>query len=117
MREFFLEGGGWMYPIALFGLVSVAAGATAFATRSRGTALAGLALAALVMLLGVAGMMRGRALTDDAIAHVEPSIAEAIRAQGHKEANRPLQLGGPLALLGLALSGGAFAAAGRTSPG
>jgi hypothetical protein len=115
MREFFLEGGWWMYPIAFFGVGGVAAGATALASRSKGTAFAGLALATIVMLLGVAGMMSGRTMTDDAVAHVSPDMAEAIRAQGHKEANRPLQLAGPLALLGLVLSGAAFAMAERSS--
>src|SRR5437868_5311096 len=117
MLLFFREGGGIMYPILLLGIGGLLVGGTAFGAKSRGAAVAGLALAAVTMLLGVGGMMRGRMITDDALAMVEPTVREELRAQGYKESTRPLQLGGALALLGLALSAGAFAATGRTSPG
>ena len=100
MREFFLEGGFWMYPIALLGLVGVVLGAVALAAKAKGLALASLVLAAIVMLLGVGGMMWGRMKTDEALAMVSPEHAAAIREVGHKEANRPLQLAGPFSVLG-----------------
>ena len=109
VAQFFAEGGFAMYPIALFGLVAVVLGAMALGTKSKGLAIGALGLAALVMVMGVGGMMWGRKQTDDAIAMVNPADAELIRVQGHKEANRPLQLAGPFCVLGALLGMAGFA--------
>lgn len=107
MAEFFAEGGFWMYPISLLGIVAVALGAVALGAKQKNLAVAALACAAVVMLMGVGGMMWGRSQVDRALVMVNPEDAEKIREQGYLEANRPLQLGGPLAVLStlLALSG------------
>ena len=108
MAEFFAEGGFWMYPIALLGLVGVVLGAVGLGTRSRSVALGGLTCAALVTVLGVAGMMSGRTQVDQALATVSPEDAELIRTVGYKEASRPLQLGGGFGMLGALLGVAAF---------
>ncbi|MBL8951791.1 MAG: hypothetical protein JNK82_13495 [Myxococcaceae bacterium] len=103
MAQFFAEGGFAMWPIALVGLFAVILGGVGLGTRSKGAALGALGCAAAVTLLGVGGMMWGRMKTDEAIAYVEPRYAEELRAQGHREANRPLQLAGGFVVLGAAL--------------
>lgn len=103
MAEFFAEGGFWMYPIALLGLVTVALGAVAAGAKQKGLAVGALGCAAVVMLLGVGGMMWGRMKVDEAIESVNPEDREMIREVGHQEANRPLQLAGPFVVLGALL--------------
>lgn len=44
----------------------------------------------LVLLGGALFTMQGRGMTEDAIVNVDPSQAELIRAQGYKEASRPI---------------------------
>ncbi len=113
MARFFAEGGFWMYPIALLGLGAVVLGAVGLAAKSKGAALGAMVCAALVTLLGVAGMMWGRMHTDRALAMVAPDFAEQIREQGYREANRPVQLAGGFVVLGALLGLAGFTRATR----
>jgi len=113
MAQFFAEGGFWMYPIALLGLMAVGLGAVGLATPSKSAAVGALACAAIVTLLGVGGMMWGRMKVDEALAMVNPEDAEAIRVQGYKESMRPLQLAAGFVALGAVLGLAGFARASR----
>ncbi len=114
MAEFFAEGGFWMYPISLLGIIAVALGAVALGAKQKNLAVAALACAAVVMLMGVGGMMWGRTQVDRALMVVSPEDAEQIREQGYLESNRPLQLAGPLAVLSTLLGLTGFVLTRRT---
>src|SRR5687768_4998777 len=103
MMRFFHEGGFVMWPILVIGLGAIALGAMALASKSRGMALGAIIAAGVVMLLAVFGMLHGRSQVDRALQNVDPAYADQLRAEGRKEANRPLQLGGGLTALGLLL--------------
>ena len=115
MAEFFHEGGILMYPIALLGLAALALGAVAAGAKQKGVAVGALVCATTVMLLSVAGMMMGRMQVKAALEVVNPADREQIMQVGYAEANRPLQLGVPMGVLGAMLGLVGFTLANKQS--
>src|SRR4051812_31957842 len=97
-----------MWPIAFFGMTTLAVGVLAVASRNRTMVLGALGVASAVLLLGVVGTMMTRMQIKAAVENVDPRDKQLILDQGFKEANRPLQLAGGFAFLGLLLGGVAF---------
>jgi|CXWL01.1.fsa_nt_gi hypothetical protein len=101
--DFLREGGWWMYPVLAPGasVIPVAAMATMF--KHRFIAFAATMDLALCVGLGIAGMLSGRRMTEQALAMVNPEDAAMIRAAGYAESMRPLQLAGIIAIVVLPL--------------
>lgn len=111
LADFWNEGGLWMFPVLLVGLVAVVSAAFSVAARNHGLALAALLSSQLPLGLGAAGWAWNRRVVDQALAMVNPEDLATLMAAGYAEALRPLQLGGalwalstPLALVALVLS-------------
>src|SRR5262245_56434799 len=88
--SWFVEGGAMMYVVLLAGLTAFSMAVVhAAQPKSWSLALAG-AFIALTLVAGAGGTLLGRKATEDAIANVEPSMAEQIREQGYKEAGHAI---------------------------
>ena len=92
LARFFNEGGFWMYPVLVAGGVAVLCGIV-HAAIARGVTL-GLALVPLVMILvfGGIGTVKGRRMTQAAMVNAPREMWGALRAEGYKEASRPMEL-------------------------
>jgi class 3 adenylate cyclase len=104
IREFFLEGGYGMYVLVVIGLAAMVVGGWFAAGEERGRWPAWI-LVALCVVAGAGFTVQGRSLTDDAVMAVDPAMREQIIEQGYKEANRPLQFGIGLAIVGAVVAG------------
>jgi len=91
-----MEGGFWMYPILLLGLVAVALAALQLVLGNRVFQLAAVVVALAPAVLGVLGWMHGRSSVDNVLGMVTPEDRPRLQAQGYKEAQRPLQFGGAI---------------------
>ena len=108
--QFWMEGGFFMYPVLLFGVMGILAAGASIFVREKVAARIALVLLLGCNLVGVAGMMFGRKRMEDALHSVSPEFRNRIREVGNRESLRPVQLGAallgvglPLALLGLSL--------------
>jgi hypothetical protein len=108
IAEFFNEGGFWMWPVSFFGMTAFALGVLAVSSRNRTMTLSALGVSCAVVFLGVTGTMLSRMQVKQAVAMIKPTYRDGVLEQGFKEANRPLQLAGGFALLGLLMGGVAF---------
>ncbi len=79
-----------MYLIMLFGFVGLVSGLLHYQRRRRGTLLAGGISLALVLVTGMFGTVNGRATTERAVASVDPSQRDRIRAEGYSESWHPI---------------------------
>jgi hypothetical protein len=95
MATLFHQGGPtmfWILMLVLPGLALVILHAIFAAQWSRWTSIGVLAL---VLAIGLYGRMKGRAITDEAVAQLEDTRdREEMRAEGYKESSRPLQFAG-----------------------
>ncbi len=120
VASFWVEGGWWMYPIALLGCAMLPATLVAFVvgvTSKKASLLMPLAIGLLCVgllpaVLGEAGFLQGMSAVEKAIAFANPVDQATIRAAARGEALTTLILGlwmslaptfGGSVLLGLAL--------------
>lgn len=88
--SWFIEGGAMMYVVLLAGMTAFAMAVVhAAQPKSWSLAIAG-AFIALTLLAGAGGTLLGRKATNDAIAAVDPTMAEQIREQGYAEAGHAI---------------------------
>jgi threonine dehydratase len=107
--RWFAEGGWSMWVLLLLALPAVAAGFAHLAERRRVTLYLGGGAVLLAVLVGVTGWMSGQEAVESALAGgaIDPAMVAQLRAQGEKEARRPLELAGAIALVaGLLVVGG-----------
>jgi hypothetical protein len=109
--QFWIEGGWFMYPVALAGGMGVLVAIASLFLRDKEVARIAVLLILAGGLLGVVGNLYNRKHVEAAIVAVSPELQERVREVGLREAMRPAQLGGglfavglPLAVLGLALA-------------
>lgn len=120
VAQFWMEGGWWMFPIALLGCALLPATLVAFIlglTSKKASLVMPLAIGLLCVgllpaALGEAGFLSALRTVDEAIVHVNPADAATIRAAGRSEALTTIIFGlwqslvpsfGGAVLLGLAL--------------
>jgi hypothetical protein len=120
VAQFWMEGGWWMFPIALLGCSLVPATLMAFIlglTSKKASLVMPLAIGLLCVgllpaVLGEAGFLSALRTVDEALMHVNPQDAATIRAAGRSEALTTIIFGlwtslvptfGGAVLLGLAL--------------
>ena len=126
MAQWFATGGIWMYPILALALLGGLFAGVSVILAIAGRALGGLALniarvisaaAFLVSVLpaglGAAGWLHGRSVVEEALAQVDPSLADELREVGYAEARVPFVFGGAVSGALLVLS---FVALGVSVP-
>ncbi len=106
MIRFWMEGGFWMFPVLLFGLVSLTAAVLQLALARR-AALGGLVVGALALTLalGLLGSFAGWTNAFAAVAMVDPDQKGAILAVGFAEGLTPTILALVLSLIVTPLAG------------
>lgn len=133
VAEFWVEGGWWMYPIALMGCALLPATLVAFVvavTSKKASLVMPLAIGLLCVgllpaVLGEAGFLQGMGAVEKAITFANPEDQATIRAAARAEALTTIILGlwmslvptfGGAVLLGLALMRRASATSTETAP-
>jgi hypothetical protein len=105
LMEVFQQGGFAMYWILLLGLAAIPMGIVHAAMARKWSLIVSAILLALIGGMAVFGTMTSLHKVDNALTglDLEPALMAQMKAQGHKEAMRPVQFGGIVVALGGAL--------------